>query len=241
MGSTACVKDRPRFPDNPFSGNEADGSDSNFQTQAKKIKKKSSRKNGGAGTWKHGTAQNTIRRNLVYLRRFRFSVCSGIRHRRDGHAPPKSKMDSFKLIENFGERLGMTLGHNPNGVYLFEIDGRAFSIHDIAECDRIVLCGDLGHPPPESTEKLCTTLLEAQHMLKGTAGATFSIDPETGNISLCKALVPAILDNDAFFRELESFIDTLHTWADIIADFRAKATPDGETLPHFRNSGFISV
>ena len=39
MGSTACVKDRPRFPDNPFSGNEADGSDSDFQTQAKKIKK----------------------------------------------------------------------------------------------------------------------------------------------------------------------------------------------------------
>ena len=78
-------------------------------------------------------------------------------------------------------------------------------------------------------------------MLKGTAGATFSIDPETGNISLCKALVPAILNNDAFFQELESFIDTLHTWADIIADFRAKATPDGETLPHFRNSGFISV
>lgn len=150
-------------------------------------------------------------------------------------------MDSFKLIENFGERLGMALERNPDGAYLFEIDDRAFSIHDIAECDRIILCGDLGHPPPGSTEKLCTALLEAQHMLKGTAGATFSIVPETGNFSLCKVLVPAVLDNDAFFREVESFIDTLHSWAGIIGDFRAEEASDGGGVPLFPGSGFMSV
>lgn len=73
-------------------------------------------------------------------------------------------MDSFKLIENFGERLGITLGPNPDGVHLFEIDGLAFAIHDLDECSRIVLSGDLGHPPPEYREKLCVALLEAQHM-----------------------------------------------------------------------------
>ena len=150
-------------------------------------------------------------------------------------------MDSFRLIEDFGERLGMTLGRDPDGAYLFEIDGRAFAIHDIAECDRIVLFGDLGHPPPECTEKLCIALLEAQHMLKGTAGATFSIDPETGGFALCKALVPAVLDSDAFFREAESFIDTLQTWAEIIGDFRAEAAPDGGEPPRFPDSGFMSV
>ena len=35
MGSTACVKDRSRFPINPFVGNEANGTDSDFQMQAK--------------------------------------------------------------------------------------------------------------------------------------------------------------------------------------------------------------
>jgi hypothetical protein len=108
----------------------------------------------------------------------------------------QKKMDSFNLIEKFGERLGMALEHDPNGSYNFEIDGRAFSIHDIDECGRIVLSGDLGHPPPECREKLCVALLEAQHLFKNTAGATFSIDPETGNFSLCKTLVPAVLDTD---------------------------------------------
>ena len=150
-------------------------------------------------------------------------------------------MDSFKLIENFGERLGMTLGHNPDGVYLFEIDGRAFSIHDIPECSRIVLSGDLGHPPPECREKLCVALLEAQHMLKNTAGATFSLDPEAGNFTLCKALVPAILDTDGFFAEAESFVNTLHAWADIIRDFRPETTSADDDPPVLHDSSYITV
>ena len=135
----------------------------------------------------------------------------------------------------------MTLGRNPDGAYLFEIDGRHFSIHDIAECGQIVLSGDLGHPPPGCREKLCVALLEAQHMLKGTAGAAFSIDPETGKFMLCKALVPAVLDSDAFFREAEIFIDTLHSWADIIGNFRTEAPPDIGEHTRFMESGFMSV
>jgi hypothetical protein len=35
MGSTACVKDRARFPAHPFARNEANGIDSDLQMQAK--------------------------------------------------------------------------------------------------------------------------------------------------------------------------------------------------------------
>ena len=161
--------------------------------------------------------------------------------RTNGEAAARKKMDNFKLIEKFGERLGMTLERNPDGAYLFEIDGRAFSIHDIPECDRIVLSGDLGHPPPESKDKLCIALLEAQHMLKNTAGATFSLDPETENFSLCKALVPAVLDTDGFFAEAENFINALHAWAEIIRDFRPEAAPSGDEPPRLHDPGFITV
>lgn len=150
-------------------------------------------------------------------------------------------MDSFKLIEKFGERLGMALERNPNGDYLFEIDGLAFSIHDLHECDRIILCGNLGLPPPEYREKLCATLLEAQHMLANTAGATFSIDPDTGDFALCKPLVPAILDADGFFLEAETFVNTLHAWAAIIRDFRLETAKGNDESPILHNSGFISV
>ena len=151
------------------------------------------------------------------------------------------KMDSFSLIEKFGERLGITIERNPNGAYFFEIDNRAFSIHDLHECEKIVLSGDLGHPPPECKEEICVALLEAQHMLKNTAGATFSIDPETGNFSLCKALTPAILDDEKFFLEAENFINALHTWADIIGNFRPKTTMESDSLSRLSNSGFLSV
>ena len=154
--------------------------------------------------------------------------------------PERLKMDSFNLIEMFGERLGMTLERNPDGVYQFETDGRAFSIHDIYECGRIVFLGDLGHSSPECREKLCVALLEAQHMLKNTAGAAFSLDPETGGFSLCKVLVPAILDIDGFFVEVEGFVNVLHTWAEIIRNFRPEtATDDGSHS--FLPTVFLSV
>jgi hypothetical protein len=150
-------------------------------------------------------------------------------------------MDNFNLIEQFGKRLGMALERNPDGAYHFEIDERSFAILNIPECERIILSGDLGHPPPECREKLCVVLLEAQHMLKNTAGATFSIDPETGNFSLCKALVPAVIDVDGFFAEVENFINALHAWADIIRDFRPKTATTSDEPPHFGGSGFMAV
>ena len=150
-------------------------------------------------------------------------------------------MDSFSLIEKFGERLGMALERSPDGVYRFEIDGRLFAIHDIAECERIVLLGDIGQPSPENKEKLCVMLLEAQHMLKNTAGSTFSLDSETGNFSLCKALVPAVLDADGFFAEVEGFINAFHAWADIIRNFRPQAAADGDGSYRFHDSRFLPV
>ena len=150
-------------------------------------------------------------------------------------------MDSFKLIEQFGSRLGVALKRDPNGVYVFEIDGRTFSIHDLCECDRIVLCGDLGHPPPECREKLCVALLEAQYMLKNTAGATFSIDPETERFSLCKVLVSAVLDTDGFFTEAENFINALHTWAAVIQNFRPETPAASEENRNYLDLGFLSV
>ena len=150
-------------------------------------------------------------------------------------------MDNFKLIRHFGEQLGINLERNPDGAYLFEIDGRAFSIHDLCDCGRIILSGDLGHTPHEGAEQLYKNLLEAQYMLKSTSGATFSIHPDTGDLTLCKILVPAILDNDGFFQEVESFINALHSWAKIIGNYRPEIKMDGGGPSILGNSRFMSV
>ena len=59
-------------------------------------------------------------------------------------------MDNFKLIKYFGEQLGIDLDRNPDGTYAFEVDGLAFAIHDLDDCGRIVLSGDIGYPPQKA-------------------------------------------------------------------------------------------
>ena len=61
------------------------------------------------------------------------------------------------------------------------------------------------------------------------------------SFSLCKALVPAGLDADGFFAETESFVNTLHAWAEIIRDFRPEAAPSGDEPPRLHDPGFITV
>ena len=150
-------------------------------------------------------------------------------------------MDNFKFIKYFGDQLGINLDYNPDGAYVFEIDGLAFAIHDLDDCGRIVLSGEIGYPPPENREHLYKTLLEAQYMLKCTGGATFSINPDTGSLTLCKVLVTEILDDSEFFQETENFINVLHSWAGVISNCCSEIASEGEKLPFFHNSDMISV
>jgi hypothetical protein len=78
-------------------------------------------------------------------------------------------------------------------------------------------------------------------MLKCTGGATFSINPDTGNLTLCKALVTAILDDREFFQEAESFINALHSWAGVISNYSSEIASEGERPSFLSNSGLISV
>ena len=61
------------------------------------------------------------------------------------------------------------------------------------------------------------------------------------SFSLCKALVPAVLDADGFFAETESFVNTLHAWADIIRDFRPELAAASGDPPGLHDSSCITV
>lgn len=150
-------------------------------------------------------------------------------------------MESYELIKNFGLRLGIELVQSDTGVYTFEVDGRNFVIHDLPEHNQVVIFGELGAVPPGNNEKLYRSLFEAQHMFASTAGATFSINPETESFFICKYFITTALDNDIFFTEIENFINILHTWADIIANYREDVTPITDEPSIFNNDGFITV
>ena len=130
------------------------------------------------------------------------------------------------------------------GALSFEADGLGVTINRLPELDSITLTGDIGEPPPERLEGLYKTLLGANHLFGGTAGATISLDPDTDRIALCLALPLATLDGDKFYAEVERFVNTAETWAKVVADYRdaASAADESEAAPPaFSGNGFMQV
>lgn len=90
----------------------------------------------------------------------------------------------------------------------------------------VLLSADIGEPPPEGRERLFRTMLEANNLFSGTAGATLALDAASGGCRLQTFLPPDALANDVEGR-LVPFVETALAWGRAIADFRPAA--DGES------------
>lgn len=106
-----------------------------------------------------------------------------------------------------------------------EADGLRFVMHDLPELEAIALVGDAGEPPPERLEGLNRALLESNHLFRDTAGATLSLDPVTGRVSLCRMALSRLLDTESFVAGVEQFVNTLEVWAKIVGEYRGAAEP----------------
>ena len=153
-------------------------------------------------------------------------------------------MDAKELIADIAKRIG--LEYDGGDTFSFEADGLVVAISSLPELDAVVLTGDVGEPPPERLEGLYRTLLGANHLFGGTAGATISLDPDNGRIALCRALPLVTLDGEKFYAEVERFVNTAETWAKVVSDYRGAAAeaPDegaAEERPAFGAGGFMQV
>ena len=92
-------------------------------------------------------------------------------------------------------------------------------VQDAGERELVLMSADLGEPPPDGGEKLYRTMLEANNLFAGTAGATLALDAATGRFRLQKYESPDELAND-IQTKIESFIETALFWSRAIADFR---------------------
>ena len=92
-------------------------------------------------------------------------------------------------------------------------------VQNVDERKLVLLSADIGELPPEGCEILFRTMLEANNLFSGTAGATLALDPAAGRFRLQKYESPDELANDAEGR-IVSFIETALVWSRSIADFR---------------------
>ena len=49
-------------------------------------------------------------------------------------------------------------------------------VQDVRERNLVLMWADLGEPPPDGGERLYRTILEANNLFEGTAGATLALD-----------------------------------------------------------------
>ena len=95
-------------------------------------------------------------------------------------------------------------------------------VQDAGEHRLLLMLADLGEPPADGAEKLFRTMLEANNLFSGTAGATLALDASSGRFRLQKYESLDELANDAKAK-IESFIEAALFWSRAIADYRPSA------------------
>ena len=134
-------------------------------------------------------------------------------------------MEFRELIDALAEKTGVREGIeiDAQNRCLMEFDDMGVVIQGIDEVGTLTLMSVLGEPPPERLEGLYRALLEANHLFRGTFGATLSVDPDNGSVFLCKCIPYAALDGDSFVKELENFVNAVESWRTVVTEFRASA------------------
>ena len=128
--------------------------------------------------------------------------------------------------------LGESLTIDAENRCLVAFDGMEVALQGVDTAGQVHFFASLGEPPPERLEALYRGMLEANHLFRGTAGATLSLDPETGVAYLCRALACAALDGETFLAELENFVNTVEAWRRLVSDYRDHgAAPAAADVP----------
>ena len=145
-------------------------------------------------------------------------------------------MQYNELINGFAARLGIEGVRPENGTTMLEVDNMRFAITSQTD-GGIMLYGILGEAAPDASEHLCRMLLEANHLLTATKGATLCRDPETGEFALCRELAHADhLDVEGFSAAFQDFVDTAEVWHKAVVGLSSAEThavnPEEWFMPH---------
>jgi len=136
-----------------------------------------------------------------------------------------------ELVASLGRRLGHDLALDGKGCCCFRADGIVVTIADIPDVGAILLSADLGGWPPDHPEALYEAMISAQYRFQGTAGGSFSINPENGRFEFCRPLAVKLLDADSFYELVETFVTSVETWATIIREYRGEDDARDRELP----------
>ena len=133
-------------------------------------------------------------------------------------------MEFREIIRQLGAKIGIEdLAPDETNACHLSFDDMSVSFMEDPVSDTVVTWSEVCEPPADGADMLYRVLMEAMFMGRGTAGSSFSIDPESGKIFLHRVDPAAMLDLDSFCAMTEKFVNTLEVWRRNITDFRPVA------------------
>jgi len=156
-------------------------------------------------------------------------------------------MEFKDLIDALGKKLGLELEVSAEGDCTLGVDDMTLTIQHLEEVDVVAVWGKIASAPPQGQEQLYAAMLEANHLFKGTGGATISREQDSGDFFLCRVDEMKSLDSDQFVDRLERFVNTLEAWQKLVADYRpdlagaSYATSEAEPGVGLGGGMFMSV
>ena len=117
-----------------------------------------------------------------------------------------------ELISNFSATAKLENAPATDGIWRFSADGNVFGVTQDDAGERVFLFGDILAPDPEKREALLKSAMEANYFHRGTGGATFALNPETGALTLFESKSLEGLGEEAFYSFVERFVNALATW-----------------------------
>lgn len=124
-------------------------------------------------------------------------------------------MELKQLIAAFDSAVGLEQTQSADGVWKFSADGHVFGVTADDSGETAFLFGEVTAPPPDREEAFRKAVLSANFFGRGTGGAVFSINPETGAYMLVQSERLDRLDPKSFLALVEKFVNVLVTWKGI--------------------------
>jgi hypothetical protein len=136
---------------------------------------------------------------------------------------PREQVD--RVLAAFGDAIGLDgLALDDAGMGTIFVDDTAVALEFDAPGERLLLYTSLGVPEGDPAAAHAE-LLEANLFWRGTAGATFALQPETGSVLLVQALPGRDLELAGFETALQAFVDTSEAWEQRLQAPPAAAAP----------------
>ena len=120
-----------------------------------------------------------------------------------------------ELIGKFSAAVGIENVPAVEGVWKFSADGNVFGVTGDETGETVWLFGEVPYVDPGKKDALLKAAMEANYFHRGTGGATFSLNPETGALTLIASAKLDALGEEDFFAFVEKFVNALATWKGI--------------------------